>query len=137
MKNIVEKLLEAQKNAMASRPKVGGFPHLAEALRQAGAKKNIWSLPSCQSIYIMEEGNIVQQGTPLVTGTHSIPAFNKEALIKALRTDQAGSSTFPEFLQSTWNAGVTGYEVDFSARTVVYYGALGEKYTEEYPPVEL
>ena len=35
---------------------------------------------------------------PLVEGTHDIPRFDKTALIKALRTDQAGESAFPEFL---------------------------------------
>ena len=30
---------------MASRPKAGGFPYLAETLRRAGVTRNIWSLP--------------------------------------------------------------------------------------------
>ncbi|QLY25757.1 DUF1398 domain-containing protein [Bdellovibrio sp. KM01] len=133
----IEKLVEAQKRAMSVRPKVGGFPYLAEALRQAGILKNIWSLPSCQSVYLMKEGGVVQQGTPLVTGTHSVPSFDKDALIKAIRTDQAGNSTFPEFLDSTWKAGVVKYEVDFSRRQVNYCGANGESYLEEYPAVEI
>jgi len=85
----------------------------------------------------MKEGSVVQQGTPLVTGLHEVPRFDREALIAALRMDQAGKSTFPEFLQSAWKAGVTGYDVDFSARRVVYYGVGGESYLEEYPAVEL
>ena len=36
----INKLLEAQKFAMSNRPKVGGFPYLAEVLRQAGVKRN-------------------------------------------------------------------------------------------------
>jgi uncharacterized protein YbcV (DUF1398 family) len=134
---IVEKLVEAQKRAMSVRPKVGGFPYLAEALRQAGIQKNIWSLPACQSVYIMKEGSVVQQGAPLITGTHPVPNFDKDALIKALRIDQAGNSSFPEFLDSTWKAGVVKYEVDFTRRQVNYCGANGESYLEEYPAVEL
>lgn len=38
---------------------------------------------------------------------------------------------------ATWNAGVVGYEVDFLARTVAYYGARNEKYIESYPEVEV
>ena len=93
MNKALDKLLEAQKFAMTNRPKVGGFPFLAEVLRQAGVTRNFWSLPSCQSIFLME-GNIVQQGTPLVTGNSEIPRFDQKALIRALRTDQAGNSTF-------------------------------------------
>lgn len=137
MSSLTEKILEVQKHAMSVRPKIGGFPVLAEILRQAGVQTNRWSLPACQSFFILKEGCVVQQGTPLVTGTHDIPPFNHEALIKALRTDQEGRSTFPEFLQSAWKAGVTGYDVDFNARQVIYFGAQGESYLEEYPAVEV
>lgn len=133
----VEKLMSTMQYAMKIRPKVGGFPYLAEALRASGVIKNTWSLPSCQSVYVTSEGNIVMQGTPLVNGPHDIPKFNQEALIQALRKDQAGNSTFPEFLDSTWKAGVVGYEVDFANRNVVYYSCLGEKYVESYPEVKL
>lgn len=137
MSKLTEQLIEAQKFAMAHRPKVGGFPFLAEVLRQVGVKTNRWSLPSCQAIYLMQEGSIVQQGTPLVNGTHMIPPFDRDALIAALRKDQEGRGTFPEFLQSSWNAGVIGYEVDFANRTVTYYGVNGDSYLEEYPAVEV
>lgn len=137
MNGLIEKLTEAQKYALTIRPKVGGFPVLAEVLRQAGVQKNRWFLPSCEAIYSMKEGSVVQQGTPLVSGTHEIAKFNREALITALRTDQEGRSTFPEFLQAAWKAGVVGYDVDFSGRKVIYYGAEGESYLEEYPAVEV
>jgi uncharacterized protein YbcV (DUF1398 family) len=55
-----------------------------------------------------------------------VPPFNREALFVALRTDQAGESTFQEFLAASWHAGVVRYEVDFKARTVAYYGCNGE-----------
>jgi uncharacterized protein YbcV (DUF1398 family) len=60
---------------------------------------------------------------------------NREALIAALRTDQTGKSTFPEFLLASWRAGVVRYDVDFNARTCAYYGCNGEEYIEEYPAV--
>ena len=137
MAKLTEKLSEAQKYAMSIRPRVGGFPVLAEVLRQAGVQMNRWSLPSGQSVYVMKEGAVVQQGTPLVLGLNEIPKFDREALITALRKDQEGKSTFPEFLQSAWRAGVVGYDVDFIGRKVTYYGVGGESYLEEYPAVEL
>jgi len=135
MSKLVEKLLEAQKNAMAARPKVGGFPVLAEVLRKAGIKMNRWILPSCQSIYFMSEGTVIQQGTPLINGSFEAPVFQREALIAAIRKDQAGESTFPEFLQATWRAGVISYDADFLQRKVSYFGASGESYVGDYPAV--
>ena len=118
MSDAIENLQAAQKHAMAIRPKVGGFPYLAETLRRAGVTRNIWSLPACQSIYLTDKGPVVMQGTPLVSGAADIPAFDRESLIRALRADQAGESTFPGFLAACWRAGVVRYDVDFGARTV-------------------
>lgn len=137
MSKAIENLQAAQKRAMAGRPKVGGFPYLAETLRRAGVKRNVWNLPSCQSMFLTKEGPVVMQGTPLVTGVADVPAFDRDALIRALRTDQAGESTFPEFLMSSWKAGVVRYEVDFDGRTVTYYGCHEEEYVESYPAVNV
>ncbi len=137
MSKAVENLQAALQLGMASRPKAGGFPYLAETLRRAGVTRNIWSLPACQSMYLTSAGPVVTQGTPLISGTADIPPFSRDALIAALRIDQAGQSTFPEFLEASWRAGVVRYDVDFAARTVAYYGCNGEEYIEEYPAVEL
>ena len=66
-------------------------------------------------------------GAPFVSGTIDVPAFNR---------DQAGESTFPEFLMASWKAGVIRYDVDFDARTVTYYGCDEEEYVEGYPVAE-
>ena len=137
MSRAIENLEAAQRRAIAARPKVGGFPHLAEMLRRAGVTRNVWSLPAAQSLYVTNDGSVVTQSTPLASGTVDVPPFNREALIAALRTDQAGNSTFPEFLAASWRAGVVRYDVDFSARTVSYYGSNGEEYVEKYPTVEV
>lgn len=137
MSKAIDNLEAAQKRAMAIRPKVGGFPYLAETLRLAGVTRNIWSLPACQSLFLTKEGPVVTQGAPLVSGIADVPAFDREGLINALRTDQAGESTFPDFLAASWRAGVVRYDVDFEARTVTYYGCNGEEYTEAYPAVEI
>jgi uncharacterized protein YbcV (DUF1398 family) len=122
---------------MDGRPKVGGFPYLAEALRRAGVARNLWYLPACQSVYLTEKGPVVTLGTPLSSGTVDIPPFNQEALIAVLRTDQAGNSTFPQFLDASWRAGVVRYDVDLIARKIAYYGCNGEEYIEDYPAVEV
>ena len=135
MSKAIDNLIEAMKFADANRPRVGGFPYLAEVLRKAGVTRNVWSLPSCQSLYLTHEGPVVMQGAPLVNGAVDVPPFDEEALIKALRVDQAGESTFPEFLDASWRAGVVRYDVDLEVRTVVYQGCNGEEYKENYPAV--
>lgn len=137
MSKAIDNLNTAMQRAASIRPKVGGFPYLAESLRQAGVTRNVWSLPACQSLFLTAQGPVVMQGAPLVSGTADVPAFDREALIQALRIDQAGESTFPEFLAATWCAGVVRYEVDFAARTVAYGGCNGEEYVEAYPAVEI
>jgi uncharacterized protein YbcV (DUF1398 family) len=137
MSKAIENLMQAQKTAMKIRPKVGGFPYLAEVLRQSGVIRNLWSLPSCQSLFLTTNGSVVMQGVPLVSGAVDVPKFDREALIQALRTDQAGKSTFPEFLAATWKAGVVSYDVDFTKRTVTYFSCEGDKYLEEYPAVQI
>ena len=137
MSKAIETLEAAIKKAMSGRPKVGGFPYLAETLRRAGVTRNLWSLPSGQSIYLTKEGPVVHQGTPLISGMSDVPAFDREALIKALRRDQRGESTFPEFLMASWRAGVIRYDVEFDARTVSYYGCNDEVYVEAYPAVNI
>ena len=78
MSDAIENLKSAQQKAMAGRPKVGGFPYLAEVLRQAGVTRNVWSLPACQSLYVTDKGSVVVQGTPLIAGMAEVPTFNRE-----------------------------------------------------------
>ena len=137
MSTAIDNLQAALQRAFVGRPAVGGFPYLAETLRRAGVTRNLWFLPACQSLYLTEQGPVVTQGEPLVSGTVDVPPFDREALITALRTDQAGHSTFPEFLAATWRAGIVRYDVDFDRRMVTYFGCNGDQYAEQYPAVEI
>ena len=137
MSKAIENLQAAQQRATASRPKAGGFPYLAETLRLAGVIRNHWYLPACQSLYVTDHGSVIVQGTPLAAGTVDVPRFDREALIAALRVNQVGDSTFPEFLAASWRAGVVSYTVEFASRKVSYFGANGDAYVEEYPAVSV
>jgi uncharacterized protein YbcV (DUF1398 family) len=137
MSTAIDNLQAAQRHASAIRPKIGGFPVLAETLRRAGVRRNIWSLPSTQSLYLTDHGPVVDQGAPLVTGIADVAAFDQAGLVRAIRSDQAGETTLAQFLEATWRAGVVRYECDFDARTVTYYGANDETYVEAYPTVDL
>ncbi|GAB7521295.1 DUF1398 domain-containing protein [Paraburkholderia sp. 2C] len=90
MSKAIENLQAAQQRAMSGRPKVDGFPFLADTLRRAGVTRNVWFLPACESLYLTEDGPVVVQGTPLVSGAVDVPPFDRHALVSALRIDQAG-----------------------------------------------
>lgn len=137
MSKAIDNLQATMQKAMAGRPAVGGFPYLAETLRAAGVKVNEWSLPSCQSLYITDNGPVVMQGQSLVAGMTDVPDFNQDALVRALREDQSGQNTFPEFLAAIWQAGIIRYVVNFSERRVSYFGCNGESYVEAYPEVSI
>ncbi|AQT70762.1 MULTISPECIES: DUF1398 family protein [Streptomyces] len=133
----ISHLQAALERGAAVRPVVGGFPHLAESLRQAGVSHCRMAVPSNAFLYLTEHGHVVVQGEPLVTGFAAAPPFDRAGLIAALRADQAGETAFPEFVRGCWDAGVVWYDVDTAARTCTYYGAGGQSYTEDYPPVAL
>jgi uncharacterized protein YbcV (DUF1398 family) len=135
------KLLNNFKNAMAKsekvRPKIGGFPYLAECLREEGFTKNTWYLPSGDSFYFTKEDSLIIPGTSLIEDITTYPPYSKEKLISTLRADQSGQTTFPEFLMNTWKSGIVKYEVNFIERYVIYYGANNEEYKETYPAEEI
>lgn len=137
MNSIIEKITAATAYGASVRPKVGGFPYLAEAMRQAGITKNYFDVPSASTVFVTGEGDVLRPGALLFTEPVVVPAFDKEALIAALRADQRGESTFPDFVRASFEAGVIRYEVDTAARTCTYFGAHGERYVEDYPTVDL
>jgi uncharacterized protein YbcV (DUF1398 family) len=70
---------------------------------------------------------VVTVGAPLESGT-------VEVLIAALRTDQAGNSAFPQFLASSWHAGVVRSDGDFAVRNVAYCGCDGARMSRTIRP---
>ncbi|MFF4232335.1 DUF1398 family protein [Streptomyces sp. NPDC001820] len=135
--DVISRLQAAMERGAAARPKAGGFPYLAESLRQAGVTHCRMAVPANAFLYLTEHGDVVVQGEPLVTGFAAAPRFDRTALIAALRADQAGETAFPEFVRGCWNAGIIWYDVDTAAHTCTYYGANGESYAEDYPSVTL
>jgi uncharacterized protein YbcV (DUF1398 family) len=132
-----DNLSRALTRAQSVRPAVGGFPYLAEALRQAGISRCRVDVPANSFLYAGEAGPVVVQGEPLVAGPADVAPFDELALVRALRADQAGESTLPEFMTACWAAGVTTYEVDTAARICTYRGSLDDVYVERYADVQL
>lgn len=137
MSSATENLLAALGRAAELRPAVGGFPVLAEVLRQAGVLTNEWLLPSACSIYTTVRGTVVQQDAPLTEGVSEVAAFDRGAVLAAIRADQAGETSMSKFLTLIWRAGVMRFVVDLEERSVTYHGTEDARYVEAYPAVVL
>lgn len=137
MTDAISNLRAAMLRAQDVLPERAGFPYLAETLRRAGVVRNIWVLPACQGLYLTTSGAVAMTLPALVNGMAEVPPFNREGLLRALRADQQGNSTFEQFLRAVWAAGVVRYVVDFEARTCTYYGVDAEPYTENFAAVDL
>lgn len=134
---VTDQVMAALERGMRVRPRVGGFPYLAEALRAAGVVRYVFDVPTASVLYVTAHGAVVKPGIALVTQATEIAAFDADALVAAIRADQRGESDFPTFVARTFAAGVVRYSVDTTARTCTYFGALGDAYVEEYPAVTL
>lgn len=82
-------------------------------------------------------GSVVVQETPLMRGMVEVPRFDRTALLEALRADQAGETTFAQFADAAWRAGVIRWVVALDERTCTYFGLSQETYVEEYAAVDI
>lgn len=135
--HLVESIRVALERGARIRPAVGGFPYLAETLRRAGVERIHCCVPAMATTYVTARGAAIMPGSPLVHDAVALARFDRDALVAALRADQAGHTTYPEFAAAAWRAGVLAYEVDLAARTCTYRSAQGETYVESYAAVEI
>lgn len=135
MSTTLQSIREALEYAAANRPKVGGFPYLAEALRRAGVTGYFFDVASASTVYTTSAGAVLQVGAPIREGMVELPPFDKEALVRALRADQAGETSFPEFIENAFDAGVYRFAIDTGARTCTYFAPDNQHYVESYPAV--
>lgn len=105
--------------------------------RQARVRTNAFDVACGSALYRTDADAVVQYGTRLRTGTAAVAPFGPDALVEAIRADQAGETTFPEFFESIGNAGVVRYDVDPEAPTCTYQGANRGSNVERYPAVGL
>jgi uncharacterized protein YbcV (DUF1398 family) len=90
-----------------------------------------------QSCYDTQLGTVVVAASPLFNGMADVPPFDQTALVNALRADQDGQTTFPQFAEAAWRAGVVRWVVALGDRTCTYFGSGDHTYVEEYAAVDL
>lgn len=133
--DLVEVVRRALHRGGSVRPTTNGFPYFAEALHAAGITTVENCIPAGVSVYHLERGAVASSCEPIVESLTAVPDWDATKLIAAIRTDQAGRSTYPQFLRGAWNAGVIRFRVDLNDRTCTYFGTSPHTYTETYPAV--
>lgn len=135
--SLTDDVLATRQRGIAARPRVGGFPVLAESLRLGGVVSVAVTVPSLTTVYTTPSGSVIDQGPPMFVDVAEVPSFDRQRFIDGLRADQAGEISFPEWLRITWESGVVWYEVDLIERRCTYRSAAGESFVEDYPAVVL
>jgi uncharacterized protein YbcV (DUF1398 family) len=135
----VRLVANAKARGMDQRPRVGGFPYLAEALRQASIHTVHCDVAPRTTTYRTPSGVVVDLHAPLTAGLAELAVFDRDAVIIAIRDDQRGESTYDEFMNAIWQAGVLTYDIDLTAHTCTYCGAdpTTDAYCERYSAVSL
>lgn len=109
------------------------YPQLAQRLIAAGVHSYTVDVATAIIVYRTASGeNAIHQNTnkPRIVAE----TFNKEQVIQVIRINQAGNSTYAEFMEGIANAGVRFYEAMFFGdnKRVTYIG-IGDSYEEKIP----
>jgi len=123
---IAEKLQDAFASAQ-------NYPDLAARLANAGVLSYTVDISSHIILYRFENGVIhlsEKTDPPVVIASQ----FNNGAVVQAIRDNQQGRTTYPEFMQGMANAGVRFYEATLNGENprVTYIG-IGGFYEEVIP----
>ena len=109
------------------------YPDLAARLLSAGVLSYTVDTSSSLIIYRLDEGQIHLGGhasTPLAI----TPYFDEALTVNAIRDNQQGKTTYPQFMQGIAEAGVRFYEASLKTeKPKVTYIGIGGYYEEEIP----
>jgi uncharacterized protein YbcV (DUF1398 family) len=133
----VSTLDAALERAVAVRPAIDGFPHFAEALRQAGITRYRTHTAASTSLYAIGDDVVLRQGDPPRLGTFPVAPYDEAALVEVIQADRAGTLTYTQLLEGVLRAGIVAWELDLAERTCTYEAVDGPRYVESYPAVTL
>ena len=108
------------------------YPDLAARLINAGVLSYTVEVSSCIMLYRFANGVIHLSEKTDAPGAIEA-AFSEELTVKAIRDNQQGKTTFPQFMQGMAQAGVRFYEATLDANPRVTYIGIGGYYTEIIP----
>lgn len=109
------------------------YPDLAGRLLAAGVSSYTVDASSSLIIYRLDEG-LIHVGGHASKPLEIAHDFDESLTLKAIRDNQQGRTTFPQFMQGIAEAGVRFYEASLKTdRPKVTYIGIGGFYEEEIP----
>lgn len=109
------------------------YPELAAKLIDSGILSYTVEVAAGLMLYRLADGETIFHDSDIEPKVIAA-RFNTEQVIKAIRDNQQGKSTFPEFMDAIAAAGVRFYEATLNGdqKRVTYMGS-GGFYQEEIP----
>lgn len=108
------------------------FPQIVMALTQEGFESYHVDFNRHECRYYMPNGESHVETVNLEQGIMN-KEFSAAKVEAAVRRAQAGTATYPQFVQSMYEAGCLYYIVYLTGKKVVYMGRNGETHIELFP----
>lgn len=109
------------------------FPDAVVQLTEAGVVRYVVDLVRFERTLYGSDDETLQDDIALDPMLEVAPHFSEAGVKTALKTVQAGKSSYPEFLQQIMEAGVACYSVYINGRKVIYTGRDGDELVEPFP----
>ena len=108
------------------------FPDVVRRLLALGVESYFVDFAVGRETFYASNGETHTEPMKLALGPVAAE-FSHAGLVAAIRGAQADTIRYPEFVERSTNAGVTGYWAFLTGKKVVYFGRKGESHTEEFP----
>ncbi len=109
------------------------FPDAVARFTDAGVTRYVVDLIRFERTLYGSDDETLQDEIALDPMQEVAPRFSESGVKAALKTVQAGKSSYPEFLKQIMEAGVACYSVYINGRKAIYTGRDGDELVEPFP----
>jgi uncharacterized protein YbcV (DUF1398 family) len=108
------------------------FPQVVKGLLEVGVESYRVDFATRQKTHFLADGST--HTVPMILEPGPVAAdFSNADLVAAIRSAQADTVRYPEFVKLSTAAGVIGYWAFLTGKKVIYFGRKGELHIEEFP----
>jgi uncharacterized protein YbcV (DUF1398 family) len=108
------------------------FPQVVKGLLEVGVESYLVDFAAKQKTHYLADGSTHAVAMILEPGLIATE-FDGAGLVAAVRSAQADTVRYPEFVKRATAAGVIGYWAFLTGKRVIYFGRKGEQHIEEFP----
>ena len=108
------------------------FPQVVARLLEAGVESYLVDFASGRKTYYLANGGAHTES--MILELCPVAAdFSPAGLVAAVRSAQADTVRYPEFVRRATAAGTVVYWAFLTGKRVIYFGRKGEQHIEEFP----